>query len=253
LPDPARSLVDVATRNSDRLARLIDDILDVEKIESGQMGFRLVPQDLMALVEQAVEANQTYGQPYRISLCIAESARVPVRVDPDRMQQVLNNLLSNAVKFSPSGGVVEVGVTAENGLARLRVTDRGKGIPPDFQARIFEKFSQADTTSTRQRGGTGLGLSISRAIVDRHGGQIWFETAAGQGTTFFVELPVWRAEPASPLSPHQDLVPALVLGAGESPVGGFGEELRRGIVGEDGDAAAEGGGELGSGEAVPQA
>lgn len=253
LPEPARSLVDVATRNSDRLARLIDDILDVEKIESGQMGFRLVPQDLMTLVEQAVEANQTYGQPYRISLCIAESAYVPVRVDADRMQQVLNNLLSNAVKFSPSGGVVEVGVTAENGLARLRVTDRGKGIPPEFQARIFEKFSQADTTSTRQRGGTGLGLSISRAIVDRHGGQIWFETAPGQGTTFFVELPVWRAEPAPARSPHQNPVPALGLGVGESPVGGLGEELRRGVVGEDGDAAAEGGGDLDSGEAVPQA
>jgi len=195
LPEKARGLVDIASKNSDRLVRLINDILDVEKIESGQMGFRVVPQDLLTLVEQAVEANQPYGQPYGISLRIVDTARVLVRVDADRMQQVLNNLLSNAVKFSPRGGVVEVGVTVEGGQARLRVTDRGKGIPPEFQARIFEKFAQADATSTRQRGGTGLGLSISRAIVERQGGTIWFETAPGLGTTFWVELPEWLAEP----------------------------------------------------------
>jgi PAS domain S-box-containing protein len=196
LPEKARILVDIASKNSDRLVRLINDILDVEKIESGQMGFRLVPQDLMALVEQAVEANQPYGQPYGISLRIVDSVRVLVRADADRMQQVLTNLLSNAMKFSPRSGVVEVGVTAENGKARLRVTDHGKGIPPEFQEHIFEKFAQADATSTRQQGGTGLGLSISRAIVERHGGSIWFESVAGQGTTFFVELPEWMAEPA---------------------------------------------------------
>ena len=195
LPEKARTLVGIAAKNSERLVRLINDILDVEKIESGQMGFRLVPQDLLALVRQAVEATQPYGQPYGIALCLAESAHAYVRVDADRIQQVLNNLLSNAVKFSPRGEVVEVGVTAQGGKVRVRVTDRGKGIPPEFEARIFEKFAQADATSTRQKGGTGLGLSISKAIVERQGGRIWFETAPGQGTTFWVELPEWLAEP----------------------------------------------------------
>lgn len=246
LPEKARELIDIATRNSDRLARLINDILDVEKIESERMGLRLVPQDLMALVEQAVEANQPYGQPYEISLRIVESARVLVRADADRMQQVLSNLLSNAVKFSPRGAVVEVGVTAEDGRARLRVTDHGKGIPPEFQARIFEKFTQADTTSTRQRGGTGLGLSIARAIVERHGGQIWFETAVGRGTTFFVELPAWTAERAPELSQHQP-VPAAVLGGAEGVLGPLDQELRGGEARKDGDAAAEGGGDLDAG------
>jgi PAS domain S-box-containing protein len=216
LPEKVRGLVDIAAKNSERLARLVNDILDVEKIESGQMGFRLVPQDLAALVEQAVVANQTYGQPYGISLRLVEAERALVRVDADRMQQVLSNLLSNAVKFSPRGAVVEVGVTARNGRVRLRVVDRGKGISPEFRAWIFEKFTQADATSTRQQGGTGLGLSISKAIVERHGGRIWFETTPVQGATFFVELPEWLAD-------------------------------------TDGDPAAEGGGEIGSGEALTQA
>lgn len=191
LPERARRLVDIASKNSERLARLVDDILDVERIESGQMGFRLVPQDLAALVEQAVEANQPYGQPYGVSLRLVEAQPALVRVDADRIQQVLSNLLSNAVKFSPRGASVEVGVTARSGRVRLRVVDHGKGIPPEFRAWIFEKFTQADATSTRQRGGTGLGLSISKAIVERHGGRIWFETTPIQGTTFFVELPEW--------------------------------------------------------------
>jgi PAS domain S-box-containing protein len=254
LPETARDLIDIATKNSDRLARLINDILDVEKIESERMGLRLVPQDLMTLVEQAVEANQMYGQPYGISLRLVESARVLVRAAADRMQQVLGNLLSNAVKFSPRGAVVEVGVTAENGRARLRVTDRGKGIPPEFQARIFEKFTQADTTSTRQRGGTGLGLSIARAIVERHGGKIWFETAVGQGATFFVELPEWPGEeppepPQHGLAQHQP-VPAAVLGGAEGVLGPVDQDLRGGKTRKDGDAAAEGGGDLDAGGAL---
>jgi PAS domain S-box-containing protein len=195
LPERAGVLLDIAAKNSERLVRLINDILDIEKIESGEMGFRLMPQDLMTLVEQAVEANQSYGQPYGIALRITESVSgVRVRADADRMQQVLTNLLSNAVKFSPRDGVVEVAVTAAKGRALIRVRDRGKGIPAGFRTRIFEKFAQADATSTRQQGGTGLGLTISKAIVERHGGRIWFETVEGKGTTFFVELPEWLAD-----------------------------------------------------------
>jgi PAS domain S-box-containing protein len=207
LPERAGVLLDIAAKNSERLVRLINDILDIEKIESGEMGFRLIPQDLMLLVEQAVESNQTYGQPYGIALRIVESVSgVRVRADADRIQQVLTNLLSNAVKFSPREGVVEVGVMAGRGRALIRVSDHGKGIPPGFRSRIFEKFAQADATSTRQQGGTGLGLTISKAIVERHGGRIWFETVEDEGTTFFVELPEWLADPAVDVEPERSRI-----------------------------------------------
>ncbi|HEY2738114.1 MAG TPA: ATP-binding protein, partial [Thermoanaerobaculia bacterium] len=165
LPEKVRPLIDIAAKNSERLVRLINDILDVEKIESGQMSFRLVPQEIMPLVEQAVESNRAYGEQFDVGLLIVEAAPgVRVRVDADRMQQVLANLLSNAAKFSPRGGTVEVRVKRRtHGGVRLSVTDHGKGMPPEFEERVFEKFAQADASSTRQKGGTGLGLSISRA------------------------------------------------------------------------------------------
>ncbi|WP_314445069.1 sensor histidine kinase, partial [Massilia timonae] len=107
-----------------------------------------------------------------------------------RLVQVLSNLLSNAIKFTPSGKTVTVGLAQRPGWARLSVTDEGPGIPPAFQARVFERFAQADAHDRRQRGGTGLGLSISKAIVEEHGGTIGFETRARMGTRFTVELPL---------------------------------------------------------------
>jgi PAS domain S-box-containing protein len=204
LPEQARSLVEIAAKNSERLVRLINDILDVEKIESGQMGFRFVPQELMPLIELALESNRAYAQPYHIELrLLAAVAGVRVRVDADRIQQVLANLLSNAAKFSPRGGTVDVLVTRRGEGARIAVVDHGRGIPAEFQPRVFEKFAQADASSSRQKGGTGLGLSISRAIIERHGGQMGFSTAPGVGTTFWFDLPEWMALDEIPgLSPE---------------------------------------------------
>jgi PAS domain S-box-containing protein len=207
-PEKVRTLTEIAARNSERLVRLVNDILDIEKIESGTMIFRPVRIELMPLVEQAVDHNRAYAHQYDVELRIVEEEEARIWADPDRLQQVLANLLSNAAKHSPRGGVVEIGVLRDDGRMRVSVTDHGKGIPPEFQHRIFEKFAQADTTSTRQKGGTGLGLSISKAIMERHGGRLWFETAPGAGTTFSFELPEWTAEsdldatlPAGPASP----------------------------------------------------
>jgi PAS domain S-box-containing protein len=202
LPAKARSLVDIAAKNCERLVRLINDILDVEKIESGQMGFRLAPVDLAALAGQAIESNRAYAEGYEVGLRIAGTAEeARVWGDADRLLQVITNLISNAVKFSPRGGVVEVAVTCWEGEARVAVTDQGPGVPPEFRQRIFEKFAQADSSSTREKGGTGLGLSISRAIVERHQGRIGFTSEPGVATAFFFDLPLFelpeRGEPAA--------------------------------------------------------
>jgi PAS domain S-box-containing protein len=190
LPEKARSLVEVAAKNSDRLVRLVNDILDMEKIESGTMSLRPARVDLMTLVEQAVDSNRAYASLYNVGLQIV--SQVPgaiVWADADRLQQVLANLLSNAAKHAPRSTTVDVGVHCEGDELRVSVTDHGKGIPPEFQPHVFEKFAQADTSSARHKGGTGLGLAISKAIVERHQGRLWFETAAGEGTTFSFALP----------------------------------------------------------------
>lgn len=202
LPEKARTLLEIAAKNSDRLGRLINDILDIEKIESGKMGFRFVPLELMPLLEQATESNRGYATTYEVELrIVAEVEALRVWGDADRLQQVITNLLSNACKFSPRGGVVEIGAERLPGnRVRVAVTDHGKGIPPEFQASIFEKFAQADISSTREKGGTGLGLSISKAIVERHGGRIGFESEPGVATTFSFELPEWGGAAELPAS-----------------------------------------------------
>ena len=167
------------------------------------MGFRLVPQELMPLIEQALESNRAYAQPFHIELrLLAAVSGARVRVDADRIEQVLANLLSNAAKFSPRGSTVDVLVTRRNQGVRVAVVDHGRGIPEEFQPRVFEKFAQADASSSRQKGGTGLGLSISRAIIERHGGQMGFLTAPDAGTTFWFDLPEWMAFEESGVSPE---------------------------------------------------
>ena len=191
IPPQARAMLEIAHKNSERLVRLINDILDIEKIESGKMAFRLERAELMPLVEHAIDANRTYGEQFGVGFVVQEALPgVVVRVDPDRLTQVLTNLLSNAAKFSPRDRLVSVSVTRRGDQVRVAVSDTGPGIPQEFRHRIFQKFAQADSSDTRQKGGTGLGLSISKVIVERMGGRIGFETAPGAGTTFYFELPV---------------------------------------------------------------
>ena len=187
-----QELIEIAHKNSERLIVLINDILDIEKIESGKMSFVLKPVELMPLVEQAIAANRSYAEQFNVSFTLVNTLpKVKVNVDSQRFIQVLTNLLSNAAKFSPPNETVTIGVTQHDRLIRISVHDRGEGIPEEFRDRIFQKFAQADSSDARQKGGTGLGLSIAKAIAERLEGQLGFETKINQGTTFYCDLPEW--------------------------------------------------------------
>lgn len=195
LPEQAKQLITIAYNNSERLARLINDILDIEKIESGKMSFTMKPQTLLPLVEAAVEANRAYAEQHGVRYVIEnidpEELHTKVNVDSDRLMQVMSNLLSNAAKFSPQGAQVDITVTPLDRLVRVMVADHGPGISEDFRDKIFQKFSQADSSDARRKGGSGLGLSISKALIEKMGGHIGFDTELGVGTRFYFELPVW--------------------------------------------------------------
>lgn len=188
--DKARKLLDIANKNCERLLLLINDILDMEKIESGKMVFDMQSVEVNRLVNEAIAANKAYGEKYGIDIELKDSLPdTYVQADPHRLMQVLANLISNAVKFSNQGGKVTISLSTHDQQVRVSVTDQGSGIPLEFQPRIFQKFSQADSSSTRGKSGTGLGLSISKIIIDKLGGHINFTSQPGQGTTFYFDLP----------------------------------------------------------------
>jgi len=205
IPDQMGSLVDIAYKNSDRLTRLVNDLLDMEKMESGKLDISLGPVELVPLLEQTLEANKSYGEQFQVRFEL--TGRVPgivVRADSDRLMQVLTNLLSNAAKFSPGNSVVDVAVSRMNAMVRIAVSDHGPGIPDEFKEHIFEKFSQADSSDTRQIGGSGLGLSISKALMECMRGSIGFESSAGEGAKFYVDLPEWNANIADHISSRRN-------------------------------------------------
>jgi signal transduction histidine kinase len=186
-----RRLLEVACRNSERLVRLVNDVLDLERLESGTMTFNMRPFALRRLLEDAVEANSAYATPCGVTLALrVVPAGARVRVDGDQFMQVMANLLSNAVKFSRAGDSVEIEAERAAGRVRVSVVDHGPGVPPGFERRIFQKFAQAENAEGRK--GSGLGLSITRAILENMGGDIGF-TLEGGRTVFHFELPEWRA------------------------------------------------------------
>ena len=191
LSPEVQGLLQIAQKNSQRLSQLINDLLDVEKLMAGKLHFDMQVHELMPLVEQSIAENQSYADQFEVTVSLTERAEgVTVEADALRVHQVLANLLSNAAKFSPARGIVEVGIRPNGDRVRVFVKDSGPGVPLDFQSRIFEKFSQADASDTRQKGGTGLGLAISRELVERMGGRIGFESVEHQGACFYFELPV---------------------------------------------------------------
>jgi PAS domain S-box-containing protein len=213
LPVRARSMIDIAHKNSERLVRLINDILDIEKIESGKMTLEMQITPLMPLIENAMEANRAYAQGFGVHFVLQSAVSdAQVNADSDRLIQVLTNLLSNAAKFSPHGGEVTVSVERMSSGLRVSVHDQGSGIPEEFKNRIFGKFAQADSSDTRQKGGTGLGLSISKAIVEKMGGNIGFYSASEQGTTFFFELPEHAAQKQEQVSTRiESRLPSILI------------------------------------------
>jgi len=202
LPEQASNMLDIASNNTERLLLLINDILDIQKIESGQMSFKFQNIKLMPLIEKALADNIGYAEQHGVSFEISQDLEARIFADPDRLGQVMSNLLSNAAKFSPDGETIEVSVAHHQDRVRISVSDHGPGIPESFHSKLFEKFTQSDSSDTRQKGGTGLGLNITRAIVEKHGGHISFVTKEGIGTTFFVDLPTLTTDATDTDSPR---------------------------------------------------
>ena len=191
IPEKAMDMVRIAHRNTDQLIHLVNDILDLGKFESGEMVFKMERLDMADVLFEAIEVNQEYARDYETHFMVTGRLETTyVMGDHQRILQVMANLLSNAAKFSPAGTVVGIALEREDGFAQIKVTDSGPGIPMEFRSRIFDKFAQADSTSQRKEGGTGLGLAITKMIVEKHGGEIGFQSEIDIGTTFHFTLPL---------------------------------------------------------------
>ena len=193
--DPkAQNLLRIATSNTDRLVRLINDILDLERMESGRATLQVRRCNLAQLITHAVETMQPMADAALVTIAVTGTLTVnnhPLRIDADadRIQQVLTNLLSNAIKFSPPHSTIKLSVAAEATTITLRISDEGRGIPADKLDAIFDRFQQVEASDARQKGGTGLGLAICRTIVQQHNGTITAAQNPVTGATFTVTLP----------------------------------------------------------------
>lgn len=200
VPEKMKSVLETAGRNGERLSKLIDDLLDLQKIEAGEMTYRMETLELQSFLSDAIDANQHFAEGQQVTL-IPEYHDKPqtfVEADEMRLMQVMSNMISNAVKFSHKGGDVLVGYQHNNGTTTIYVKDNGIGIPEGAYEKVFGKFSQLDSSDRRQIGGTGLGMSISKEIVEHFNGTIDYTSELGQGTTFFVELPTMAHSKSQP-------------------------------------------------------
>jgi PAS domain S-box-containing protein len=187
LPEKGQRMIEIAVANTDRLIRLINDILDLERMGSGKVSMQRQECDAADLVVQAGEVMRPLAEKAGVSLLVSPTS-AQLWADPDRLLQTFTNLLSNAIKFSPAGSVVRFTADRLGNQVVFSVRDEGRGIPSDKLETIFERFQQVDASDARQKGGTGLGLAISKMIVEQHGGRIWAESQPGGGATLWVAL-----------------------------------------------------------------
>jgi PAS domain S-box-containing protein len=193
ISEKALLMLDIAVKNTDRLVRLVNDILDIERMDSGQMQVELKPIDVTEFLAQASETMRGMADAAGVKLKLV-SRNLTINADVDRMTQVVTNLLSNAIKFSPRGSTVTIAAEQVGRTVHLSVADQGRGIPEDKLETIFERFQQVDASDSREKGGTGLGLSICRMVIQQHGGRIWATSNDPAGSIFHVELPLRTGE-----------------------------------------------------------
>jgi signal transduction histidine kinase len=199
MPEKARNVLDRVQRNGRHLLGLINDVLDLSKIEAGQLTLSLSDYSLNSVIRTVFSAVEPLANQKQIRLKIEVAPELPLgRGDEQRLTQVLLNLVGNAIKFTDLGEVSITG-SAANGSFTVAVRDTGPGISTTDQAKLFQEFQQADNSITRKKGGTGLGLAISKRIIEMHGGKIWVDSVAGQGSTFSFALPISVVQPARPI------------------------------------------------------
>jgi signal transduction histidine kinase/DNA-binding transcriptional LysR family regulator len=186
-----RKLLDLASRNSERLLLVINDLLDIEKMESGSLHLEMLPLRLHSLIEEALALNTSYADKYSVSYRFENPQEdIYVRGDKDRLMQVITNLLSNAAKFAPENSEILIRCQRKNDTVRVSILDQGPGVADEYKQKVFEKFTQVDASTRREKGGTGLGLAISRALIRLHKGNIGVEDNLPQGSIFYFELPI---------------------------------------------------------------
>jgi PAS domain S-box-containing protein len=191
LPHQAAQITELAQANVKKLQLLINDLLDMDKLIAGKMQFDMQPQPLLPVIELSLRDNHSYGQQYQVHYQLqVDAADIWVNIDSMRLQQVMANLLSNAAKFSPPGSCVNIVIQQQDSQALVRVLDLGDGISDEFKPNIFSKFSQADSSDSKSKSGTGLGLAISKQLITRMQGKIGFHSTPGQGTEFYLLLPL---------------------------------------------------------------
>ena len=195
LPEKAQKLIDIASSNCQQLSRLINDLLDIEKLAAGKMSFEMKPSHIMPLLQRALKDHQPYADLHHISLTLQVNQPMDellLFVDEHRLLQILTNFLSNAVKFSPQGESVTLSATLLDEQIEIAVQDQGSGIPDDFKGKIFERFSQADASSSKEKGGTGLGLALCKELIQAMNGSIGYQSEPGSGARFYVRLPIMK-------------------------------------------------------------
>ncbi|HYF00406.1 MAG TPA: ATP-binding protein, partial [Planctomycetota bacterium] len=199
--EQVRSFLKVIDEESDRLLSLINDLLNVSRIQSGRMKLHVFPTRPRTIVDEVLGVSKVQSDKHEVVVDAADGLP-EMLLDKDKMKEVMINLLSNAIKYSPMGGTVRVRLAVEDKNLRIEVRDPGIGIPKEHHGRLFQAFARVDSSATAEIPGTGLGLVIVKAIVELHGGRIWFESEPGQGTTFFILIPIRQEIDRSEMGQH---------------------------------------------------